>query len=440
MAVAGDTVLGTSTGDPNFYQRKIANLSDALGGAFAAAQARRDQQQQRELEEIKTFYAMALKDPELASVMGDSYKAKYGDKYPTLSPMIDLLQNRARETKKITDAGDVFYANQQTIEQKYAQDQAALAAMPDQVEVKVPVPSFGMAGPRAAALAGEAHMGEVAIPVPNVEKVTRQAQLSQVQPALFEHFASLMMSPADRHRARIAGALTQPEPQLFGEHSDLPPDQRALAMATAGYLGLPDSDSYEAARIGAHLQQSPEKLQEQGFTTSEREAKAKTQAEDRTAREEAQTERQREADRLERGRMGYADSIERGHIAQRAENDTGGRGKTKPLWKTAVEESTSRIEEWEGGLKTAMHGSDVPAERKRDYILANGARPARLSADAAAKIEQRVRDAVKAGHVGPEDAESATARIVEAWTRLTQQGKSSNEALSIALSDKGPGG
>ena len=190
MAAPGDTILGTTTGDPGFYSRKIAALGDSLGGAFAAAQARRDADRKRELDEIQTFYALALKDGDLAASQGDTFKAKYRQKYPEIVPFIDVLQNRHKEVESAHAAGAKYLSTQQAIEAKYAADQQAVAALPDQVHVPVPVPSFA-GGPGFV----------MPMPMPNPEKAARQAQLAQVQTVAFPFLAEQQLTPLERQQA-----------------------------------------------------------------------------------------------------------------------------------------------------------------------------------------------------------------------------------------------
>jgi hypothetical protein len=194
---------------------------------------------------------MAAKYPEIAAAEGPAIKAKYGGKYPQLGPLVDVLSNKQKEAASILAAGDRFFAAQQEMESRYAADHQAVDALPD--EVQVPMPSFAPGG----------GVGGMMIPFPNPDKVTRKAALDQVQPALFPLLAAQTLSPAERHRARLAGAITQAEFDPFGD--DMPVDQRSALAAALGWL---TGDAATAARTGVELESSRADKDKRAFDTA----------------------------------------------------------------------------------------------------------------------------------------------------------------------------
>lgn len=403
--IPGGTVLATVSADPNYQVNKLLGLAQAVGGAMRNAQARRDQERERELREIEGFYTMALKYPELASTMGPQLKTKYGNKYPQVGGLVDVLNNRQAEAQDIRKAGERFYAVQGTMERKYAQDQAVIASMPDQVPM--PVPSFGTGAPVGL------------MPFPNVEKAQQAAALSQVQPGAFPLLAERALSPKEREQARLAGAIQH---ERFDPFKDLPPDQRANLAATLGWLV---GDARTAARTGVGLEQTEATRQAQGFQHTER-TESEKERERQAIKEDERTEAQHVADdKRIRGRMGYGEQIESRLIGQRAANKASDKGKSgggADLWRSAVEESKKYESDWDDGLKRATEGLEgkKKTEAVMEYKKANPF-PVRLGAEGAQSIAARVQQRVGQGVVDKGQASATVARLVESYHRRLRE-------------------
>lgn len=417
--IPGGTVLATVSADPNYQVNKLLGLAQAVGGAMRNAQARRDQERERELREIEGFYTMALKYPELASTMGPQLKAKYGSKYPQVGGLVDVLNNRQAEAQGIRQAGERFYEVQGTMERKYAADQAAVASMPD--AVLVPVPSFGSGAP-------------VGMPFPNVEKAQRAAALSQIQPAAFPLVAERALSPKEREQARLAGAIQH---QRFDPFKDLPPDQKADLARILGWLV---GDAGENAEVGMGRRPSRAKLQEQDFSRTERVESEKEKERQAIGEDERTADQARLTDRLVRGRMGMGEDIQERLIDRRAARTAereGGKGKGDGggnLWREAQDESKVYVEEWDEGLKRATAGLEGRDKTKAvaEYKKANPF-PARVSAEGAQSIAARVQQRVQQGVVSKGEASATVARLVESYHRRLREGMKPSEALRAVL-------
>jgi hypothetical protein len=432
--IAGGTVLATYSADPDYRQQKAIGLAQAIGGAMASHRARREQEEARERDEITRFYQHALADSELAAAQGDWFVAKYGKKYPQLAPMVNLLKNRGGEASAIRDAGKRFLSTQQQIEEKYRRDREALAGMPDEVAVDVPIPSLTGSG---------APMGSLTLPLPNAEKAVRGAQLSRVQPWAFQHLAAQAMSPLDRQRARIAKAYTLDEFDAFGD--DVPVEQRVLFADALDWLGA-GSDMALAGKVKNQLQQSPATLQDQEYKTGERKAE-----------ETASLELEREKSKLIAGRDEASDARAMERIERKAALNPqqrggsgrgGGRGKAEaPLWRLALDDSANRVKEWQDGLNATLTGlpkapraglketqADITRMRigaKNDYLRESGGRPAALSTANAERIARKV----AAMDLDADDAQLETAKMVEEFTKLTKvRGTTVEDAMRIVLS------
>lgn len=419
-APPGYTVIGTSTA-PGWQAAKAANLANALRGAFSAAQERREREQQREAEEIKTFLTMAQQEPALATSMGDDFKRRYGRDYPMLGPMVDILRDRQAERGRINSAGDRFLAEQGRLEQQYATQRAAFDAMPDSLTVEVPVPT---------------PWGAMSTPVdvPNLDKQAAGQRLGQIDPGAIPMMAAHALSPADRARARMASQARGYElPTEFDPFEDLSAEGKAILAAQRGLL---TGDAAEWARTEGGLQTSRAKLQEQTYGTSEREAKVEDEIEVEREKDRLMREREEQEDRLTRGRMGYGEQIQTRLIAQRPRR--GGGGESVHLWELAAEESEAAVEEWDRGLKEAVEeAGSVTSDRaaaKRSYVEDNGSRPAKLTEAASRQLERQIRAWLDAGELDDAEVETATAAIVAEVTRLTSRGMSVSEAIRKATS------
>lgn len=439
--IPGGTVLATYPSDTSYRQNKALGLANAIGSAMANYRARREQQEQREQDEIKQFYALALANNDIASTQGDWFVAKYGRKYPQLAPLVDFIKNKRAEGEAVQASGQRFLQTQGAIEEKYRRDMEALAAMPDTVSVQVPVPSF--------VTRDESVMGTVDMDVPNPDKAARQAQLAHVQPWAFQHYAAREMTPLERQQARTAGAYTLDDFDPMKD--DVPIEQRALYAAGLDWLNE-DTDAYRAARAKNELEQSPADIAEQQYKTSEREAKEKAASARQERSGELQAGRLELSDKLQRARMALQASITSGHIQERAATSAAnGKGaKGKPLWQLALDESQARVKAWQDGKSKAISearsmspGGKEAGAAARDavnrYVNGNvgsegrNGRPAQLSAAQAKRIMDAAQEDVAAGKVTPEQARFGVVAAVELFSRLTQQGVPAEKALKTVL-------
>lgn len=392
--ISGGTVLATIPGGDDFYTRKAAALSQALSGAMQRAEARRRQQEQREIEEIENYYQFALNDPELAAAMGPQLKAKYGDRYPTLAPLVDVIANRGAEAEKTRAAVTTFQNTLGELETGYVADREAVASMPD----------FAPGG----SLFG--------VPTPNIEKFGRQQSLDAVNPSTFEYLALQALHPRDRQRVRLAKATTV---SPFDPMDDLPPEHRALFAASAGWIA---GDPARAARIAHGLETSPAVEEEREYRTGEREAR---EAEALRTRQHRTGERQ--------SQQGHALTLEGVRTRNRREEqilrnqnrNTGGRGGGDELWSFALEESQARIDDWQSGLEGALEGIENNTDKaaaRTEYLNSN-TRPVKLTAQQAVQLADIVDAQVQSGNLDRGRSKATTAYLVELFSQLTGPGK-----------------
>lgn len=433
--IPGGTLLATYSANPDWRQQKVLGLAQALGGAMNSHRARKEQEEAREREEIATFYEMAMRNSEIAATQGDWFKKKYGAKYPQVNALVDFLAKgeaeRRAEAERIRGAEQMYYSTQQQIEGGFQQERDAVAAMPDEVPVEVPVPSI-------AGFGGQGHVGSIVLPMPNAEKAVRSTQLSQVPEWASSAMAVARLTPEQRAILRAAKKLPFDEFNPFGD--DVPVDDRPLYQAAIeGRIPIGDITTANRARSG--LQQKPAEIEKQEYETAERKAKhgesmaLESHKSKLTAANQAATDARAMARELVRqgGKGG------------------GGRGRAKAdeaLWKLATADSEKRLSEWQEGLNAALSGlprapkkgetqaaiDAAIAKKRSEYVAANGP-PVRLSVTNAERIQAKVRSM----GLAPEDEKIETAKMVEEFSRLMRVPRTTiDDAMKIVLNRNEP--
>lgn len=394
---------------PGFQQDSAARIGSALAGIGDSFRRRKEEREQKELEEIDRFFKAAAQAPDLAATWGQDIKRKYGDKYSGVAPMVDLLARRYEVADKIRQqqqGGQEAWLQQwNQLNQGFQQQGQQIQQMPD----AFPPP---VAGSSPFSVMPE---------MPNIEKMQAQEEYGKTDPRYFARKALEQLSPEQQFYGSQAIGMNKdfamPAPMtVFDPYKNLPQEQQALH---AGLQGLLSPEQLTASRGKLGLVQTPARQAFQKHETAEREAREThdtTEAEaDRVWRDKDREIR----DRQMRARMALQDSLSRAREARRVNNEKGlidyrsekEGGGVAISWKGLVEDSKSAARDYDADLKEAMKGPDgkaLPTKEaiiaKKDFLNERGSRPRVLSDAVARRIANSLTADIKAGELDPEEA------------------------------------
>jgi hypothetical protein len=397
-------VLGTTTADDAFYQRKAAQAGQAIAMFAESLEARKREKERREREEIAAAFKAMEIEPEFAKTWGQDLVKRYGARYPEVGHLVSLFQNKAKLAARIPAAGKRWEEEWENLERSHQEKQQTLRTLPDWVQVPAgggPVPSF--------------------LTLPNPEKGRLAQELSSVAPGLFPVMAAQALTPRERMLARLyaksQGFEMPAEFDPFGD--DLPPQTKAVLAAQ---LGLITGDTAKAGRIGAGLEVAPAEQARWTQETSERLGREKHE---NAAREDEQThalDYLTKDDRLTRERDNLRTANEKSVISLRESlGGDGGNGK-KELPVSAddlIDYGKFSGETWDKlwAQKNAGSGSDKKAARA-EFLQNNGFRPS-VPPTSARAIATRLNKAVEAGLMDEETAQRESTRLTSEYMHLT---------------------
>lgn len=419
-SLPGGATLLASYADPDWKSDKINRLGQAVAGAFSSYQARKEQERQREMEEIQNFLSLAQQYPELATSQGGEFKAKYGERYPLVGGMVDVLGNKASEAAAVRAAGEKWLATQQQMESGYAQRQQAVAALPDQV----PAPGFEWLPPEVTS--------QVPVPmVPNPAKQQAAAAVAGINPAMAPLLAAQQLTPQERARARLwAQANKIPMPTEFDAFDDLSPEGRAVL---AQQMGLLTGVAGDWALAQGEMTVSPADLAAREHSTGERVARQEYGTSERLAEQEFR--QQTRTEDVDQSAVEHARRLEIERIRdQRSGRRASGDGKGVQLWERALDESEALVGGWAAGLTAAKETAADKPKAAQSYMTTRGRRPAELTPAQARTIQRELAERVGDGVIDAAEADTLMAEMVAEYTTWTGKGKPASEALNMALS------
>jgi hypothetical protein len=412
-------IIGTSyEGGPDFYTRKAQQLGATIAGVRDRWAANREQERGRELAEIDRFFRAAQGMPQLATTWGEDIKARYGDKHPGVSEMIDEIKNRyetvAGAKRAWTDAWSGLQAD-------YANRGQEIAAMPQSMPPVIP----GGTGPSAFPLN-----------VPNMGQVAAAQSHAQVQPGYFPRQAMQGLPPAQQlelNRLIQEEKFSIPDPmRVFDVNRDAPAEFKTLAAAESGQFGPPNSTLARAARIGFGLEQKPSVLQQQDYWMTERVAREENkqaairqsaEANEKAAkqRHEQQVARIKLQDSLARSRESNRFSHEKGLIDYRKEA-SGDAGTPRISAELLMRDSRSAVKDFDDGLRLVLkekRGQELVLAKQAFLRSYGGRRPIPLSGAQARILAGEINSRVVDGSLPAEEAEAAAIRAsADAMSRM----------------------
>lgn len=415
-------VLATGTSDPDFYQRKLALARQSLASMAEGYRRRQAEAEERELREIEMFKSAVQAMPELAHTWGQELKKKYGDRYG-VGPTVDVLTQRDRLRTGVESAGREFYNTWDQMAQEYQARQQRVQGQPD-------------------------YLPSMLGPVPNFGKAMEQRELGKIDPTRMAQAAAAALPPSKR-AAALAWAKQEygqeiPDYSTANMFQVLPKDQAALYALDQFPQMDQTGEIRNSLRYGLELEQSPQRLQEQGFQRDQagaaREAEtAQIGTRDANARALEDLKYRHSLDRITANEASQRRVLDHRRVLF-PPRDPAGRQKdeTRTDFNSILKDNDRRIRDWEGRLRSQSLGArdKKEAAAKRTAYESSNPRPRRLTNSEARALSTVIN--------GIGDAESRAVlgdRVVSAYEEARRAGRNGVEALDeakrMARSDPG---